>query len=210
MANTNKPSGFTPVKYLNGSDWDGRGNVYFVSKNSSSAIRVGDLVKLGSTLANADSTYGLQQVDLAASGDYIVGAVLGIGTFYNGPFVDPTNLTLNYAPATKTQNYFALVADDPKIVYEAQEIGTGTNFTSAYTSANCKFKVQAPATGITISGWGLDIGTTPNTTNTYDVKLLGLVQRYDNGARNTFGAYAKWLCKLNLHVYEYTTGVVAS
>lgn len=210
MANSNKPSGFVPVKYQNGAAWDGRGTMYFISKNSSNAIRVGDLVVLGATAANADTAHGLQQVDLAASGNTVIGAVVGIGTQYAGPYVDPTNLTLNYAPATKTQNYYALVADDPKIIFEAQEIGTGTNFTSAHTSANCKFKVQAPSTGITISGWGLDIGTTPAATNTYDIKLMGLVQRYDNGAWNTFGAYAKWLCMLNLHSYSSTTGVLAS
>jgi len=214
MANTNKPSGFTPVKYMNGVDWDGRGNVYFLSKNDANAIAVGDVVKLSSTLANNDTTRGLQSITRAASGDTVIGVVLAIGTQYSGPYVDPTNLTLVSAPATKTVNYYVFVADDPNIVFECQEAaatyGTGTAFTAGHTSANCKFVFHAPATGVPVSGTVLDEGTTPAATNTYDVRLLGLVQRYDAGVLNTYGAYAKWLCKLNLHQYASTTGVLAT
>ena len=214
MANTNKPSGLTPVKYMNGVDWDGRGNVYFLGSGDANALYVGDIVKINATLANSDTTRGLQSITKAAQGDTVVGVVLAIGTQYSGPYVDPTNLTLTSAPATKTQNYYVFVADDPNIVFEIQEAapsyGTGTAFSAAHTSCNANVVIHAPATGVPVSGTVLDEGTTPAATATFDVRLLGLVQRYDAGALNTYGKYAKWLCKLNLHRYVSTTGVIAT
>ena len=215
MANTNKPSGLTPVKYMNGVDWDGRGNVYYIGAGNAEAFYVGDLVKINTVLANADTKNGLQSIMKAAQGDTVVGVLLAVGTQYSGPYADPNNLTVLSAPATKTQAYYAFVADDPNIVFEIQEsaatYGTGTAFTASATSANCNVVIHAPAsTTIPASGTVIDVGTPAAATNTFDLRLLGLVQRYDNGALNTFGKYAKWLCKLNLHRYATTTGVLSS
>jgi hypothetical protein len=213
VANTNKPSGFTPVKYLNGADWDGRGNVYFLSRNDATAIYVGDPVTINTTLANADTVHGLPSVQIGAAGAVWAGIVLGVGTQYNGPYVDPTNLTLTYAPATKTQDYFLLVADDPMIVFEVQEgaptYGLGAAFNSTMTSANANAVIHAPAvTGLGWSGTVLDRGTVPVATAGLNVRLLGLSQKYDNGALNTYGAYAKWLCKINMHQFGTVVGTV--
>ena len=48
-----------------------------------------------------------------------------------------------------------------------------------------------------VSGWLLrsTSGATPNTTSTLQLRLLGLARK----PNNTFGAYAKWLVKINVH-----------
>jgi hypothetical protein len=225
VTNQNKPSGLTPVKYMNGADWDGKGNLYFVSQASTNAINVGDLV---SPLAGLDQWSGLQTVDLtaAASSTLVTGVVLAVGaspsavlSSRGGPYIDPTNLALISAPAVKTKNYFVLVADDPKIIFEIQETGAGTtpatSLTFTATSKNASFVYAAPAAGVAVSGTTLDNGVssghTPQTsatvTNGYFLRMMGLSQKIDPQTVqwNTFGLFAKWYVKLINHVYEGTT-----
>jgi hypothetical protein len=119
-----------------------------------------------------------------------------------------------YAPATKATNYFALVADDPNIVYEIQEGGGTTYLTKTATSKNAQYVYAAPATPGTTqySGTTLDNGTSsgnvPATTATWPLKILGLSQKYDNGAFNAYGQYAKWEVIINNHLYGHGTGQV--
>jgi len=224
VTNQNKPSGLTPVKYLNGSDWNGQANIYFISSTSTNAFSPGDLV---SPVAGLDQWSGLQAIDLtlAASSTLVLGVAIAFGASPNtttslrgGPYIDPTNLTLLSVPATKVKNYFALVVDDPKVVFEIQETGAGTtpatSLTYTATSKNASFVYGAPAAGVAISGTTLDNGVssghTPQTsstvTNGYFLRMMGLSQRLDpqTASWNTFGLYAKWLVKLINHVYEGT------
>jgi hypothetical protein len=219
VTNQNKPSGLTPVKYLNGADWDGRGNIYFINNADTNAYYPGDLV---SPTAGLDQWSGLPTVHLTVSGtDVIVaGVVLACGaspttttSYRGGPYIDPTNLTLTSIPATKTKNYFVLVADDPMIVFEVQEVATGTTATTAlnYTNAtkNAYFVYAAPATGVYVSGTTLDNGVSsghvPAVTATapYFLRMLGLAQKLDpqQANYNFFGLYAKWWVKLNNHMF---------
>lgn len=217
MANVNRPTGLTPVKYLNGADWDGRGNVYEIGTANTDIIRIGDPVTKDLTLANCDTTSGLMAVKLAASTNMIVGVVLAVGTQYNGPYVDPRDLTKNYAPATKAVPYYALVADDPNIIYEIQEEKGTTQMSTAYVGCNQILVADTPATtlaaGQTISAYQVACVTTgtPAATATFDFKLIGLSQRYDSiTTKNAYGAYAKWLVKLNLPFWANTTGFAAA
>jgi hypothetical protein len=211
MANTNKPSGFTPVKYLGGSDWDGRGNLYYIDQTDANAYFVGDMVKL---VAGLDAASGLPGVTLGTASAALLGSVLACGqspsaTTSNrgGPYISPSDLSLTSIPATKTTNYFVLVSDDPNIIYEAQEIVVAAHAALDKTNlnSNINLRVAAPATGVKVSGQGLD-NNTAATTATLPLKLLGLAQKYDNGAYNTFGAYAKWLCLINNHPFKGGTG----
>jgi hypothetical protein len=198
MANANKPTGFSPVKYLNGADWDGRGNVYYIDSTDTNAYYQGDPVKLA---AGLDQKFGLQTITLGTAGATAVGILMGVGTNRWGPFINPQDLTQLSAPVTKSQSYFALIADDPMIVFEAQESGSGTLFTYTAASKNANFATATPASGNFLSAAYIDNGTVPATTSTYNLKLLGLSQRIDNA----FGTYQKWYCLLNNH--SYRTGV---
>ena len=208
MANTNKVQGLTPVKYLNGADWDGKGRMYHIDSGDTNPYYPGDPVSLKAgtaTLSGEDQ--GLPTLTVGQVGAPNVGVILAVGSnARGGPYIDPTNLTLTYAPATKTKAYYALVADDPNIIYMIQEGGTGTLLTVTSTSKNANFALAAPATGVAVSGAFLDNGTAPAATLAYNLKLLGLAQLYDNGVYNAYGLYAKWLCLLNNHYYR--AGVV--
>jgi hypothetical protein len=223
MANTatnqNKPSGLTPVKYLNGADWTGQANLYFINSADTNAYYQGDLV---SPLAGLDQWSGLPTITLTVSGTNTIvqGVAIGFGASptttssqRGGPLINPANLVLDSVPATKTQNYFALVVDDPMVVFEIQETGAGTTPATSlsYTNAtkNAYFLYAAPAAGVAVSGTTLDNGVSsghvPAVTaaSPYFLRMLGLSQKLDpqTALFNTFGLYAKWLVKLNNHAF---------
>lgn len=195
MANSNRPSGLSPVSYANGAPWTGGGRVYCIPSTDNNAIAIGDPVRsAGSADANGVATVTLGTVATAYRG-----VVVGMGgTKYGSGYYDPANLNITVIPATKTKDYYVLVCDDPMVIFEVQEIGTGTQLTATEVSLNCNL-VAGTNNGY-VSGWLLT-NTTEATTATLDVKLLGLAQRADNA----FGAYAKWRVLFNNH--ELKTGV---
>jgi len=200
MANTSKPAGLTPVRYLNGADWTGVGNIYFISSADGSAFYPGDLVKLSGT---GDTTRGIPGISKSAAGDVSVGVLVAVGVNPDGgPYIDPNNLTLTNAPATKTQNYYALVVDDPNVIFEIEEISTGTALDATAIGLNANISVATPGTGGRYSASVVDNGTEA-TTATLNLKLLGLARKSDNA----FGYAAKWLVLVNSHSYRVgTTG----
>lgn len=196
MANANRPSGLSPVRYLNGAPWTGGGRVYCIpSTDSTNAYAIGDPVKL----AGSSDSAGVPTVVLGTAAATAVGAILGMaGTKYGSGYYDPTNLNTTIVPATKAGNYYVLVADDPNTIFRIQEIGTGTPLAAADIGLNADF-VAGTNNGY-VSGFLLN-NVGENTTSTLNLKLLMLSQIADNA----FGAYAKWDVLLNNH--SYRTGV---
>ncbi len=193
MPNANAPFGLSPVEYLNGAKWNGQVRRYYIPSSDSNAYAIGDPV----TLAGSGDARGIASVVLATPGSAMLGAIVGMGGLqYGGMSGDPTNLNTTVIPATKTRDYYVLVADDPNIIFEAQEIGTGTTLTAAAIGLNVNM-VAAANSGY-LSGWVLN-NATEATTVTLDCKLLGLSQRNPN---NTFGAYAVWNVLINNHCYR--------
>lgn len=193
MANPNAPFGLSPVEYLSGAKWNGQVRRYFIPQADANAYAIGDPV----TLAGSADAKGIASIVLATPGAALLGCVVGAGGItYGGMSADPTNLNTTVIPATKTKDYYVLVADDPSIIFEVQEIGTGTPLAAADVGLNANL-VAATNSGY-LSGWVLT-NTTEATTVTLDVKLLGLSQR---NANNSFGAYAVWNVLINNHCYR--------
>ena len=193
MANANVPSGLSPVGYIGGAPWNGQVRRYYIPAADTNAYAIGDPV----TLAGGADAAGVASAILMTPGGGWIGAIVGMGgEKYGGPSVDPTNLNTTVIPATKTKAYYVLVADDPNIIFEVQEIGTGTALTAAEVGLNANL-VAGTNSGY-LSGWLLT-NTTEAATATLDVKLLGLSQSV---TPNAFGAYAKWLVLPNYHLYR--------
>lgn len=193
MPNPNAPFGLSPVEYLSGAKWNGQVRRYYIPSSDANAYAIGDPV----TLAGSADTRGIASVVLATPGSGMIGPIVGMGGLqYGGMSGDPTNLNTTVIPATKTKAYYVLVADDPNIIFEAQEIGTGTALAATDTGLNVNM-VAAANSGY-LSSWVLT-NTTEATTNTLDCKLLGLSQRNPN---NAFGAYAIWNVLINNHLYR--------
>lgn len=200
MANTNKVSGLTPVDHMLGHDWDSRGHVYYVASTDTTRLSPGDPVKLTGT---ADTTGQYPGITRATAGATCVGVLLSIGVNPGAAYVDPANLDLVQAPATKLQAYYAFVCDDPFVIYEIQEAGAGANLVITDVGQNIDFVAADPAAGVRLSAFYAD-NNAHDTTSTRNLKLLGLVRRADNA----LGQYAKWRVLINNHSFKVgVTGI---
>lgn len=198
MANANRPSGFTPVQYLNGSPWNGQARLYSIAAAYATALYIGDPVKSSGT-ANAD---GVPGIVLGAATGGLRGVIVGLGT-QEGLLANPSNLDITYRPAAATsKDWFAMVVDDPAVLFEIQENSNGTAIAATEIGLNT-ISLAGTGNGFT-SGWLLPSATdaTPAATATLQLKLMGLVRRH----QNAFGAYAKHLVQINVHELAHGTG----
>lgn len=185
MANPDRPNGLSPVRYLSGAPYNGAVNYYATATGDGTAIFLGDPVKLSGTSQTINGQV-YPDVDQAATGDVIVGVVVGV--------VPVTADSLIYRAAS-TQRIL-MVADDPNLVFEIQEVSGGTALTANDIGLNADFVVGSGSTTTGMSGVELD-NTTEATTNTLDLKITGFVNRADN----VIGENAKWLVRINRHQY---------
>ena len=201
MANANRPSGFTPVQYLNGASWNGQARIYAIAAAYATALYIGDpVITAGSADAN-----GVPTIALAAATGGVRGVIVGLGTA-EGLMANPANLDITYRPgAAQSKVWYAMVADDPNIVFEVQENANGTALTAAEIGLNT-ISILSAGNGY-VSGWMIASTTdaTAAVTATLPIKLLGLSRKLNN----TFGAYAKHLVQFNVHELSHGTGSLA-
>ena len=189
MANANAPRGLSPIQNGDGTPWNQQANMYYIPAADGSQYNIGDAVK---SAAGGDAN-GVPQIAKAVAGDTLRGVIVGFRVT-NPDTLAGTALpleTLN-VPATKTKDYYALVVDDPSVIFEIQDDGA-----AALTAAACNKNANIVVTNPT---FGPNSASTLNSstvavTSTFVLKIIGLVQRPDNA----FGAYAKWRVKINQH-----------
>jgi hypothetical protein len=186
MANDNTPKGLVPVRSVNGQPYTGGGNIYSVAAGDGTLLGLGDLVKLAGTGQTInDNAYA--DVVRAATGDVFVGVVVSV--------IPVTRDSTVYREAS-TQRLLE-VCDDPNMLFEVQEGGGGTAMAINDLGLNANIVVANANTTTGWSGTLLDNSTPPATTNTFDLKVVGFV----NKANNAVGASAKWLVRINRHLY---------
>jgi hypothetical protein len=137
---------------------------------------------------------------LGVAGTAVRGIIVALGTIRNGPYINPNNLNqLPTRPAgAQSVNWYALVADDPNVLFEIQEAGAGSVLTSASVNRNANFNTGTRTASLTISPAFLD-NNTVSTTSTLNLKLLQVVQRPDV---TPFAQFAKWLVTINNHEFS--------
>lgn len=201
MANINQPKGFVPSRYLNGSPYNGASNLYCVPSTDGSQFNLGDPVK---SAAGGDAN-GVPYMQKAAGTDAVRGVIVGILPMgYNTPSLVGTNLdlTVQNIPATKLRDYYILVADDPNLLFEVMDDGASA-LTSAACNKNASFTVANPTAPAQNSASVLGTATV-NTTNTLNLRIMGLVQK----PNNVYGKNALWLVRWNLHEFQFGTAGV--
>lgn len=199
MPNRNMPRGIIPVQRLDGSPYNGAANVYHVPAAYATALFLGlPLIATGASDAN-----GVPVVQIATAGatNNTIGPMVGVVTG-GEPVVAVTRDTLVYHPASTAQ--YILVADDPDLIFEAQEDSVGSSITVASAGTkNIDLVAGAGSTVTGYSGWMLDSSTVA-TGSTLQMRLLRAVSRADNDLTSS---YARWLCKINLHSLRNATGI---
>lgn len=185
MPNADNAFGLRPVRQITGAPYNGAADVYSTAAGDATAIFVGDPVKLSGTSSVINGvTYA--DIDQAATGDVIVGVVVGV-------FPDTAESLIYRAASTARR---LLVATDPNLLYEIQEVSGGTPLAAADIGLNANFVVGA---GSTITGKsGVELNNVGEaTTNTLDLQIVGLQARADNAV----GEHAKWLVRVNRHQF---------
>ena len=185
MANVDTPFGFSPARYLSGAPYNGAVNVYSTASGDTTAIFIGDPVKLSGTgqIINGQTYTDVAQ---AATTNTVVGIVVGV-------LPETRDSTVHREASTVRR---ILVADDPNIVFEIQEVSGGTSLTANDIGLNTPFVVGTGNATTGLSGVELN-NAGEATTNTLDAKIVGLVNREDNEV----GENAKWYVRLNNHSY---------
>jgi len=185
MANADNPCGLKPVRHVTGAPYNGAARVFSTASGDATAIYIGDPVKLSGTSSTINGVV-YTDVDQAATGDVIVGVVVGV--------LPDTADSLIYRAASTTRR--VLVATDPDLEYEIQEVSGGTALAAADIGLNADFVVGS---GSTITGKsGVELNNVGEaTTNTLDLQIVGLVARADNAV----GEHAKWLVRINRHQF---------
>lgn len=199
MPNANRASGFSPVRYLNGSPWNGAANLYSIAAAYNVELAIGDPV----ISAGSASSKGLATIALAAVTGGVRGVIIGLGRG-EGLLANPNNLDSTKRAAADGREWFALVVDDPNVIFEIQEESSGTAL--AATEVGLNTSPRLATAGTYMSAWLLRsfTGENPVVTATLQLKLLGLSQKTDN----EFGAFAKWLVKFNVHELGTGTGAL--
>lgn len=189
MANKNSVFGARLAKHLQGVQFNGAVNSYTVPATDSTALFVGDFVKLTGTAANGQDGKSYPVVTQAAAGETLVG-------FVDAFDADSSYLNQIYRTASTLRTAF--VHDDPYVLFEIQS--TSTLSTSAI-GLNADITVGSGSTVTGLSGMQLDLST--KTSATAQLRIWGISLREDND----YGEYAKVLCMINEHAYKGTVGV---
>ncbi len=183
MANATAPFGLRPVRTLSGGPIPLRRA--YISASYATALYIGDPVLYDTTLTNKDTTAKHHTIIRSGGtdGTIVIGSIVAFEPLR-------TDLTKIYNPAS-TERYALITPYSRDIVYHIRDDGSGTP-SKVFPGQNA---VMANAGGSTItglSGFALD-ATTPTTTQTYTLHILGLADIEDNALDD----YAIWEVILN-------------
>lgn len=193
MANTNKPFGLRAVQSIVGPH-TGKVRQFLVPATDSTAIFIGDVVKLAGTegsINGDDAQY--PTVTIGTINDVMVGVVVGIVPNY-------ADLTDNYRVAST--GMYVLVETDPNAEFEIQ--GDLDTYDAADIGLNMSLTFTAGDTTTGKSKFVADQSTAA-TTATLDLSVLGSSPVLNN---DLTGAFPLLRVRLNNHQYiDGTTGL---
>lgn len=191
-------AGFRPVKYLNGSPWNGQVNRYMISASDTAATNVGDFVQLSDNNAESDPTYGFgvyPAVERISSGTAvpIVGVIVGFEPDYS-------NLNAPNYRAASTRR-IALVADATDLLFAGPQDAVGGVVAAASVGLNVAINLGTAGTsGAYASGMSVDSSTVA-TTATLPLQILGVTASPDSDVTST-SRPAEIVVRINTHAYK--------
>lgn len=195
MANVNRPKGLSPIQNSVGSMWNQSPSLYYVANDGSNTYAIGDIVMLAAG-SDADGIPAVTKWGGAVSvGAQPIGVVVGIRTVDPGVSLVGSSLALEktYLPINSGAHYLYVI-DDPQAIFELQ--GDSTTWATSHANNNCTVTLTANQTSLSQSSpYSSTVATSPATTLTLPLQILGIVQRPDNG----YGAYAALRVMFNVH-----------
>lgn len=191
------PFGLRPVRYKNGTPWNGGGNWYYVP--STDGTRIGKYEPVATT-GTAHATWGTKQVTRYTAGSLLLGSAIGFlpaGAFMPqgtpSSLADPTSKDIyHYRPASV--GMWVLVADDPNIIFEAQGDAV---IAAASIGLNCDLITAADCS--TTTGLSVAAIDSSEVGATGQLKVLGLTQMIAGGTNLIGGTYPMYDVTINEH-----------
>ena len=205
MANTSKINGFRPVKHVTGAPYNGQANIYGVASGDSTALFVGDVVKL----AADGNAAGIQYVTahaagVAGTGQPAVGVVVGIINTKLDPVdgrMSAGSISLDtpvYRPGSVEQ--YVLVADAPDLIYEVEATAAGSAYSFAVADIGQNANIFAGSGSTTTGNSAHSLNMSDKgTAATLPFKILGVSKKIDN---EVTGNYTKVLVQINNHQFK--------
>ncbi len=211
-ANTYRPSGLQPVKYLSGAAWNGQTHLHYFHASNATAAFNGDLVQMD--LTNGGSPTGSRFPGLVAVQRYAAAQTncrgVIVGFLPEPEFSQSPTASLGLRHRLASTARYALVIDDPTVLFQVTETaadGTsaGTNLVGTDIGNNLELQT-ANVAGNTLTGVsGMTMNNaSKNTTATLPLRLVEYLQKEDNVYGNDF---SKWVVKLNTVDLFNTTGL---
>lgn len=205
MANISKINGFRPVKHVTGAPYNGQSNIYAVASGDSTALFVGDVVKLAAD-ANAQ---GVQYVTahaagVAGTGQPALGVVVGVINSKLDPVTGKMSsgsisLDTPVYRAGSTESY-VLVADSPDLIFEVEATAAGSaySFAVADVGQNANIYAGAGSTSTGNSAHSLNMSD-KGTAATLPFKITGVAAKVGN---EVTGNYTKVNVQINNHQFK--------
>jgi hypothetical protein len=193
MANNTTPFGLIPRKRIDSGYYTGGIMQFSVPAGDGTAMFVGDLVKLAGTSQFINGVI-YNDVIQAATGNVFAGVVVG--------FLPDTRDSLIYRAASTAR--IVLVNVDPNAEFEIRQVAGGTPLTANDVGLNANVVVGSGSTYTGWSGMALD-NTTEATTNTLDLKIVGMPSRADNDPGSAVGTGADsstFYVRINRHQFS--------
>jgi hypothetical protein len=191
MANKDAAFGFRPVRHLTGGEI--RTNEYKIAANYNTNIFTGQpvLAVTAGGIEVADDSSGTPSV------------ILGIfaGCFFTDPTTGKPTFSAHYPASTNASDIVANVYDDPRIVFEVQHDGTGTN---AMTFGGFDFVGK---TGSTTTGRSTAELDTTTVTTSGQFKQIGISKDPDNSDTSSANVNAYVIPNTAEHSYLLQTAL---
>jgi hypothetical protein len=197
MANKDNRRGLVPVDHQILKGYCGKSRPYYIPSSYATALFTGDPVIVtgtsnGSIVFRTYRSGSLPEINKATAGDG--NPIAGVITGFDLPSDGGTPFSASYKPASVEA--VAWVCDDPYVIFEIQSDSANP---TAKTDISSNANVVYTHGGDIVSGRsGVELDTSSmTTTNTYQLKILGLVDK----PNNELGTHSKLLVTINNHFY---------
>lgn len=177
MANPTGAFGLRPVRYLDGTPWNGGVMKCYHSASNATGLYIGDPVRLDDAAADKMSTALYQTVEKSEGTDGIIiwGVVVGIEP-------NPDYPNRMYLPVS-TEGYVYCVRAADNLVFHIRDDGGVVPTGASFVGMNAVCIANTSGSTVTgLSGMMLDAGTTadPRVDQSYPLYIIGMANIPDN------------------------------
>ena len=197
MANINRPKGLSPIQNTDGTPWSAGATLFAVANDASNSYAIGDIVMAAAGGDALGTPYVTKWSGTVATASLPVGVIVGIRVADPSASLVGNSLALEktYLPVSSGLHY-VYVATDPMAYFTIQ--GDSTAWAASNLNNNVNVTITANQTTLgNGSPYSNTVATSPATTNSLPLQIVGINQRPDNA----LGAYCELVVRWNVHAY---------